>query len=73
MAYKIPKGYRPTVQWAIKRGWVVSKGGKHLKLRSPDGAYTTTIPSSTDVSSLIKDIDKRVKAHQAKIDAEALT
>ena len=69
MAYKIPKGYRPTVKWAMQRGWTISKGGKHLKLRAPDGGYTTTIPSTTDVSSLMKDIDKRVKAHQAKMDA----
>jgi hypothetical protein len=71
MAHKIPKGYRPTVKWAMERGWTISMGGRHLKLRAPDGQYTTTIPSSTDVTSLIKDIDKRVKAHQAKMEAAA--
>ena len=69
--FKIPKAYRPTVKWAIERGWFLVAGGKHVKLRSPDGGYTTTIPASTDVSSLVKDIDKRVRAHQAKIDALA--
>lgn len=57
----IPKEYRPLVKMALKEGWKLefSRHG-HPKLTSPDGEFSTPIPSSSSSPAMYTAIKVRL-------------